>query len=375
MKQGGSVLQNLKQENRNKIYNQIKKTCSISNSDLMYELKLSRPTITQNLSELLSDGFIVEDGYSERTGGRRAKAYSINENKYIAFGLDITEKHITIIAVNLNEKIIYEREYEYIFSTTESYYQKLGYIINLAVDEMTIAPKDILGVGIALPGLVSSDYQRIVYGKILDFEDMRADVLSDYIPYNLRLYNDASAGGYAEMSMYENINNAFYISLSNNIGGAIFINNTVYNGDDFRSGEIGHMTIDENGDMCYCGKRGCFETLCNARILSRNYNGNLERFFEELDKGNEVCWQTWKRYIKNLSVAVNNVHMLFDCKIILGGYVGTYMEKHMDEIRTLAAKRNTFRKSADYLHSCKAKKDILALGAALPFVHEMCARV
>lgn len=63
--------------------------------------------------------------------------------------------------------------------------------------------------------------------------------------------------------------------------------------------------------------------------------------------------------------------MLFDCKVILGGYVGAYMDKHLIELKELAAKRNTFERNAEYLMACKVKKEALALGSALPFIHEV----
>ena len=62
--------------------------------------------------------------------------------------------------------------------------------------------------------------------------------------------------------------------------------------------------------------------------------------------------------------------MLFDCKIILGGYVGIYLDAHIEKLKKIAAKRNSFEENADYLSVCKVKKEALALGSALPFIHE-----
>ena len=82
--------------------------------------------------------------------------------------------------------------------------------------------------------------------------------------------------------------NAFYISLSNSIGGAMIIDNAIYEGDSLKGGEIGHMTVvPEGGELCYCGKRGCFDTLCRAGNLDQYTDGNLEAFFQLLANGDE----------------------------------------------------------------------------------------
>ncbi|MGN8632689.1 ROK family protein [Blautia sp. HCP3S3_G3] len=375
MKKDTSIFQNLKEENRNRIYNTIREKKCISGPALIYELKLSRPTVTQNINELLEEGLICENGTIGNTGGRRARGYSISEMFQIAAGLDITRNHITVLLVNLNGEIIYEKRIRYPFSITDEYKKKLGELISEAMEEKAIHEEQMLGVGIAVPGLVTKDYRTIFYGKILDFKGMTAEEFGKYIPFPCRLYNDADAGGYAEISQNSELKDAFYISLSNNIGGSILIDHKVYHGEGQRSGEVGHMTLIPNGRECYCGKRGCFETYCNASILSDVCDGNLQDFFQKLEQGDRECMELWRDYLYYLSIAVNNVRMLFDCKVILGGYVGAYMSDYMHQIRTLARERNTFETNADFLQPCQVKREALALGSALPFIHEFWEKV
>lgn len=131
------------------------------------------------------------------------------------------------------------------------------------------------------------------------------------------------------------------------------------------------MTIVPGGRACYCGQKGCFETYCNADILADVCQGELEQFFEKLAGQDAACGKIWRKYLENLAIAVNNVRMLFDCKVILGGYVGAHMEPYLEELKELARARNPFENNADYLEVCRVKKAALALGGALPFVHEV----
>lgn len=204
--------------------------------------------------------------------------------------------------------------------------------IRLMQRKKWLLDETVAGVGIAVPGLITEDHQQIFYGKILGFTGITAKKMGKYIPYRCYLYNDADAAGYAEVSSRKDIADAFYICLSNNIGGSVLINHQVYKGEGPRSGEVGHMTIVLDGNECYCGQKGCFETYCNATILSDLFEGDLDMFFEKLEEGNKVCEKVWDEYLHYLAIAANNVRMLFDCKV---------------------------------------KREALALGSALPFIHEL----
>ncbi len=363
--------QNVKGSSRNRIFNQIREAGSVSASQLSYELQLSRPTVKKSLDELLESGYIYESGFIGNTGGRRAGAYSVMADAKAAIGIDLTRNHITVIIADLNGNLVYEKRVHRGFVLEDAYMKYLGELVEEAIVAKQIPKDAVLGVGIVVPGLITEDHREIFYGKILDFTGLTVDKIGKYIPQTCRLYNDADAGGYAEISQREDMTDAFYISLSNNIGGSILIDHKVYKGEGPRSGEVGHMTIIPGGRECYCGQKGCFETYCNASLLADMFQGNLEQFFERLAENDADCVRVWQDYLYYLSIAVNNVRMLFDCKVILGGYVGAHMEPYLDELKELAAARNTFESNADYLEVCRVKRDALALGGALPFIHEL----
>lgn len=375
MNKESNIYLDLKRQNRNKVFNKIREAGSISSTALAYELHLSRPTIKQNLDELLDTGYIYESGSFGHTGGRRAKAYSVAKKRKTAIGVDLTSNHITVLLIDLCGNIIYEKRIKSIFSLEDSYMMQLGDLIKQALDSQEIKQENVLGMGIAVPGLVSEDHKRIFYGEILQFTDVSVKTIGKYIPFPCRLYNDADAAGYAEISQSKDPADSFYISLSNHVGGAILIDRKVYKGGGPRSGEVGHMTIVPNGRECYCGQKGCFETYCNEAVLSNLSDGDLALFFKKLEVKDILCTNAWNKYLEYLSIAVNNVRMLFDCKVILGGYIGAYLEKYLPKLREMTAKRNPFENDAEYLSVCEVKREALALGGALPFIHEFWADI
>jgi len=85
-----------------------------------------------------------------------------------------------------------------------------------------------------------------------------------------RVDNDANAAGLAEVlwgagARYRNV---FYATLGTGIGTGIVFDKTIYHGRTGSAAEGGHVTIDYNGPLCGCGKRGCIEALCSGPAIA-----------------------------------------------------------------------------------------------------------
>ena len=360
----------IKEYNRRSIFRLFREHEALSKQDIVFMLGLSLPTVTQNLTELCENGWIVESGQIKNTGGRSAKTYSLFRRAKTAIGLDITRGHITAVAVDLCGDVISTIRIKHAFECTDEYFRKLGAVVEQIIWDGALAPDNILGVGISLPALVTPDNESVFYGEILKITGLSRGEISKYIQYPTMLFNDANAAAFAERWKNRDLDNVFYIMLSNNVGGAIIINGEVYVGNHVRGGEVGHMTIVPDGKLCYCGQRGCVDQYCSATCLSELSGGNLEEFFQMLSDKNEVAVARWEEYLDHLATAINNVQMLFDCQIVLGGYVGGYIEEYITELQDRLAKRHSFVVDGSYLQSCLYKRNALAAGAALNFVQK-----
>lgn len=125
------------------------------------------------------------------------------------------------------------------------------------------------------------------------------------------------------------------------------------------------MIIIPDGKQCYCGQKGCVAAYCSAKVLADSAGGSLSNFFTLLNNKNKEQVQIWKEYINNLSIVINNLRMVFDCTIILGGYVGAYLDENIKGIKEIVSKHNTFGIETKYLRSCHYKLESSAVGAAL----------
>ena len=156
-----------------------------------------------------------------------------------------------------------------------------------------------------------------------------------------------------------------YLSLSNSVGGAIYQNGVLLPGSEERGGEFGHMRIVPEGRLCYCGQTGCLDAYCSALRLTEQTDGNLEQFFEEISHQNPKLMTVWQDYLHWLSYAVINLRMIFDGKIILGGYVGGYLAPYLDSLRDQVRRMDPFGHTGDYLFCGKYRQLASAYGAAL----------
>ena len=361
----------IQKNNRSNIYRLLREEGALSKQELVQKLRLSLPTVSNNLAELQNEGLVAEGGFIGNTGGRRAKTYTTVNDARLAVGLDVTKDYVIAVVVDLRGTIIHKTRVSLQFEQSGAYYRQLGDVVRSAAQEAAPDASRILGAGIGVPGLVTEDNKKVFYGEILKFTGATCADFSRDIPFKTALLNDASAAGFGEFWIRGRQGSAFYISLSNNIGGSVMIDNRIHNGAHYHSGEIGHLTLYPDGKRCYCGQRGCVETYLAATILTDEHGGGLSDFFARLSRRDAEAVSLWDTYLNDLARTVNNLQQLFDCTIILGGYVAEYIDAYLDELKRRAGKRNPFEKdNADYIEICRYKTWSIAAGAALHFISE-----
>ncbi|MBP5325860.1 MAG: ROK family transcriptional regulator [Pseudobutyrivibrio sp.] len=357
---------NLRKFNTSNIYSYFLNHPEATKQELATNLNLTLPTVNKNIDYLSELGLIQVSGSRGKTGGRRATTYSLCSQAKIALGLDITKHHVSCVMVDLYGEIISFKRNRLVFEFTDSYFEDVAKLLEAFIDTNQIDRQKILGVGIGIPALVQSDNQTVFYSGIMDFRQNTYEMFTKYIPYEISMFNDAKASCFAEKWVNKDIQNTFYIMLSNNVGGAMIINGQVYSGDNFRSAEVGHITLVPNGRQCYCGQCGCVDPYLAATNLSQD---DLDGYFEKLKTTtDEKTLDDFDKYMDYIAATVNIVRSILDCDIILGGYVGEYLEPYLDEIKKRAIKISTFDSDADYIKLCSYQHESIAAGAALHYI-------
>lgn len=365
----------IKKINRNNIYRIVLAKENISKQEIAYQLHISIPTVSQNLNELIEYGLVRENGTFQSTGGRKAKVISSNPMARVALGLDITPNHVNLIMVDLASHVLRSQRYRLPFQRGQGYYATLEKLIGDMVKSTRVSEENILGVGVSLPAIIGADSRSVHYAPLFDGLTGLYEELADYIKYPYHFMNDANAGGFAELYDNPSSRNVLYLSLSNSVGGAVFVNGKLYYGEDMRSGEFGHMTLVPDGRRCYCGNYGCVDAYCSALLLSNVAEGNLALFFERLKAGDSKCRTAWEEYLHYLVIVINNLNVSFDCEVLLGGYVGRYLKPYLEKIRELTVKRCNFHMKHSSIQVSRLNEESSAMGAALYYINEFISQI
>ncbi len=351
------------------IYEYLSGKDGVAQQELTTALHLSMPTVLQSLKALRALGLIRDDATFASTGGRKARQLRLVPDARIAIGIEITAHHVNLTAIDLLGHILHTRRIRHSYADSYYYYATLGRLLSHFLEEPRLTGKPILGVGIALSAIIEEDQRTIRSARLLGAPKNFCDKLAPHISLPFALFNDAKAGGYAEWwNMGEADRTILYLSLSNSLGGAMIEHHSLYMGDRRKSCEFGHMTLVPGGQPCYCGKEGCANAYLHADLLSNLAEGSMDDFFEAVEKHDAVCEAALNEYLRYLAILVNNLHMMYDCDIVLGGYAGPYLKPYMDDFREMVRTPGRLREKPDYITICRHRYDAAAVGAALRFV-------
>lgn len=356
---------------RSRILNYVINNQITSKAEVSKNLNLSMPTVLSNINDLIAKGIIIETGEYESTGGRKAKSIGINPSYRYSVGIVITANHVGIVLVNLKYEIVKFRRVRMKFSPDASYCQDLSVLTSEFLKDTEYQDR-ILGIGISIPGIISQKAHLLIKSHALQLENYSLSFLEQAFDLPVYFENDANAAMMAEdMNRYKN---AIYLSLNNTLGGAFCIGGKLFQGENQKAGEFGHMILVPGGRKCYCGKKGCADAYCAASALTDEIN-SLETFMEQLKSGDEAAEEKWSEYLDMLAVLISNLRMAYDMDIILGGEVGGYLAEHMLSLGEKVMEYNGFDHDIRYLRNCSYKREASAVGAAKHFLQDFIKNI
>ena len=281
--------------------------------------------------------------------------------------MELLKNGYAIAALDLYGETLKLQHYTCPFRNDDDYFHQVCNSVSEFIAELEYG-KEILGIGIVLQGLISSDGRTVTYGKILDCTGLNIDAFTRYLPYPCIFYHDAEAAAQDELWQSPWIKNAIYIHIRSDISGAIIVDREYLKGAELKSGVFEHMTIVPNGKPCYCGKRGCLNTYCSTTALLKD-NGTLDTFFSNLRNGNGDTKKQWLDYLQYLAVAINNLHMFMDCDIILGGTIARYLQgSDLMLLHQMVYDRTAFPTKREFIKISCCHTDSVVRGAALPYL-------
>ena len=250
-------------------------------AELGKEMDVSVPTITKLVSELIDEGFVIDFGKVETTGGRRPNIYGLNPDSGYFLGVDIKRFRINIALINFKGEII-ESKYSIPFSyeNTQDSFDKLCVIINDFVKQLSIPKKKILSAGINISGRVNTETGHS-YSLYYFNEKPLTETFQDRLGLHVTIDNDSRSMAYGEYvsGVVKNEKNVIFVNVSWGLGLGVITDGKLYYGKSGFSGEFGHLSVFENEILCHCGKKGCLETEASGSYIYR-------KFMERVNEGN-----------------------------------------------------------------------------------------
>lgn len=368
-------MNDIRRKNYSDVYRLIYQGRRISKSQIASTLQMSLPTVTQHLATMEEEGLIEKQGQLASGIGRKAAAYAPVASARTAVGVEVLPHRVTAVVIDLYGAVVTKKERPLTFSQEDAYFHELADVIRGVLDEAGGSNQAVLGVGVGMQGLVTENGREMLYGKILDCTGLTVKPLEDRLPYPVRFVHDAECAAELELWRHPELADAVYLSLGEHLGGAIISDGKIQRGRTGRTGTFEHMTLVEGGRRCYCGKPGCVERYCSADALLRD-GETLTDFFSLLRAGNLQHCERWTEYLSWLGMALNNIHMVMDSVIVLGGHIAPYLtQDDLDRLFAVIQERTAFPESENFLYLGVQENDIIAAGAAISFVRSFLRSV
>lgn len=244
-----------------------------TNTEICEKFKISSPTSIRLLNQLIQEGFVMKKGRGKSVGGRKPDLYRLQEDCFYVLGIQV-ERFKCRIAIfdNHNNKVSeledqdfkLERDLEMV----EPLYQKAQDLIQ----QSGINSDKLLGIGISMPGLVSSEEgKNFTYFVDEKEPESLEEILKKKFSKPVYILNDAKSACLAESSfgLANQKKNVLVISMDWGIGLGIIMDGKMHQGSSGFAGEFGHIPLIEDGLLCHCGKRGCLETVASGIAAAR----------------------------------------------------------------------------------------------------------
>ena len=366
----------------------------ISRADVARLTGLTRTTVSDAVAKLIEGGLVAEVGLGPSAGGKPPTLLSVVDDSRYLIGIDLAESEFRGAVINLRGEIkhrlslpIHDRDGN----------AALALVYELVDELVTIADSPILGIGIGTPGLMDARQGVVRDAVNLDWHNLPLGDLLE-VRYELPVYvaNDSQVAALAESTFgdSENLSNLILIKVGRGTGGGIVLNRQLYYGDGFGAGEIGHVAVVEDGELCRCGHYGCLETVTSSRaivkraqtIAENDPHSTLHQFaitpeeinadivLQAFEAGDEALQSVIAEVGYYLGIAVANlVGALNIQRIVIAGNVARFGQALLEPIvqevrqRSLAALANETR-----IEFTSLGPDIVILGAAaLLLTHEL----
>lgn len=326
--------------NKSSVLNIIRSYGPISRADIAQKLNASIPTATRITDSLLQKGLIISAGPGASSGGRKAPTFEINPEGAYIFGVQVGE-NIGIVLTNLKAEVLDASSYPIVqFEDPEDIFKKIGREIDSMISKNKVPSSKVYGVGMGIPGINFRAKSVIEKSVFKGWNKIDINTLTKkYIKFETFIENIAYTTTLKEywFGAGKGYSNIVHLLVDIGIGGGVILDGKLYKGVNGKAGIMGHISVDFDGEECYCGNKGCVETYSSVpaivrkvkKLISDGIPSSLsekhpsiskitfEDICREADRGDVLSHKVLKEAGQRLGAATAVLANVFDPELII----------------------------------------------------------
>jgi predicted NBD/HSP70 family sugar kinase len=307
----------------------------ISRADIAKYTGLRAGTVSAIVNRLIKNNFVYEGTEGPSSGGRPPKHLYINAESSYVLAIDIGVSDSVFAVSDFNGRIIQQKSL-LTEGNPDQFLNKLADDIEVVVKTQYSRAR-FGAIGVSVPGLIDRETGTIETSPNLEWKNVPLRrILMNRLNLPVYIENDANAAAFSEL-WYGPLNEAnvrtlVFILVVEGLGTGLIINGELHVGSRLGLGGFGHMSIDPNGELCSCGRRGCWETFASERATVERFHRvttkqggpvvNLNELIALANKNDERAVQSLKITAEYLGEGISNlVHGLYPETVVIGGNI------------------------------------------------------
>ncbi|MCI1832520.1 MAG: ROK family protein [Bifidobacterium sp.] len=261
--------------NRMMVFSQLFPSTQLSRAAIVRTTGLSKASVSQVVSDLESASILQEIGPGKQLGrGKKGTLLQVDTRHWCVISVDLSRPYLVTAAILDLTGSTMKRSELPVGRPSDITPDK---VLDLCKNLSHQAPGEILGFGVAVPGIVDGN-GTVLTSTSLNWKNVDLGAMLEAALGRPAIINhDAHSALLAERYFGKGTPNTLFVQLTLGVGASLLIDDAAVLGVHHQAGEIGHVTMDVNGPLCACGKHGCLESFVSTAAIRQRMLQSKDR--------------------------------------------------------------------------------------------------
>ncbi len=272
-----SVVDYKKSQHRRRILTELYRSGTCSIAEMARVIHSSVPSVTSIVEEMVEEKWIVPVGTGVTKQGRKPVLFSLSTERFYSVVLDVNTHDTKILILNLKNEVILRRDFNLRLEDSPQFLKSLVEATEQVLRESNIHYDGFMAMGVSVAGLVDARKGFNFTYRSLNQNESFGAFLENYFKFPVYVINDTKATTLGEhrFGLAQGKDHVLAIYIDWGVGLGVILNGEVFQGASGFAGELGHIQVVPNGELCHCGKVGCLDTITSAASLIRRIKKGL----------------------------------------------------------------------------------------------------